>query len=111
MTAFKRGHVVCNAAIGLRQLGFGVSTTAEAAYSTYRMAEQLVDAADDFHEGVKKYFRKSVKDPQGEVWDIADTSCVSCGHPYCELYAMAGLLPKRPMPLVLIKITEIQGLP
>ena len=100
--AVKRGHVVHMAAIGLRQLNIGTGETPAAAYATFRMAEQLVDAADDFHAGVEKYFRKTVKDAHGREWAIADTSCKVCGHPYCELYAMAGMLPKRQIPLVLV---------
>lgn len=94
--AYQRGHVVFCAAIGLRQLGFHVGPEPRQAHASFRMAEDIVEAAEEFYEAVKPGFRKGFTVPEtGDKVIFIDTSCKKCGHPYCDLYLTAGLLPQR----------------
>ena len=105
--AFQRGHVVVCAAVGLRQLGIGVGTSEDDAQASFRLAEDIVDSAEVFLEGVKPYFHEVFTTPDacGHKFVYADTSCAKCGHPYCDMYLTAGLLPRRrPMGLPAIMI-------
>jgi len=107
--AYARGHVVCCAAVGMRQLGFHAGPTPADAHASFRFAEQIVDAADEFHDALKPGFRDSFKTDMGDTLIYADTSCRLCGHPYCDLYLTAGLLPSRkPMTIPVILVQQIK---
>jgi hypothetical protein len=102
--AYTRGHAVHCAAEGMRQLRIGTKGSAPAAYGLFALAEQLVDAADDFYRAMSPRFRVGLTGPGGETLIYANTACVDCGHPYCRLYLMAGSLPKRDvLPVALIQ--------
>lgn len=98
-SALKRGHVVHAAAIGMQQLGICHGGSTKGAYAAYRLAEQMVDAAEEFLDAVKPYFRDTIKTQDGRKFKIVTPVCHVCGHPYCELYMLAGTLPMKMMPL------------
>lgn len=102
--AFDRGHVVCVAALHVLQTGLGRRGTREDPtpfLRTLRLAETLVDEAEEFWDSVRPMFAPAVFDTQ-QTRAVHIPKCQQCGSEVCASYAVSAIPPGECQHIIVI---------